>query len=630
MVTEKIEEKDKVQQTVVVSSIAQNLSSRLKKSLQNVWRVTSSALVTVTERFPARQVYTRVFVFISSMSIRYKIAGALIFVLLLAIAALGVATFSKQKQVLEEEMKKRAAVLVQQLASVGKEGILTKQELLVFSTIKELQENSGVAYAMVLSADGKIFVHNLLTEKGKTLTGAEDQNALKSDQLLFQETVYLGKPVLDASLPIISKVKNIRIGTARVGLSEEELIRSIAKQKMAFFWISAGFVTLGLLISFALSRVLTYPIYMLALGMQVVAQGDLSQQVRVWYRDEIGRLTELFNQMILNLREKLQMEKYLSLSVLKSIKRTRDAAKLKLGGERKTVTALFSDVRGFTSMSEKMSPEEVVSLLNIYLNLQGKVVMHRGGAVDKFVGDEVMAIFEGKGQEINAVRAAVEIQNYCKALNWSRSKLGKKQMQVGIGLNSGDVVMGNMGSEEQMNYTVIGDTINLAARLCSAAQPGQVVISKIVADALKKEAKLNELDPILVKGKEKPIEIYEVLEITGVLRRAMRRGIEVEAIYRLAGLSEEANSALAKNISPSGCLLEVPIPVGVGSKLHLEIRADGIPYLKEVAGVVQHARKYDSKYLIGLSFERLSEKTKNLLIDWIYQVESEIIQENSA
>jgi hypothetical protein len=163
--------------------------------------------------------------------------------------------------------------------------------------------------------------------------------------------------------------------------------------------------------------------------MQIVTGGDLNQQVKVAYKDEIGKLTESFNQMVLSLlslREKLYMEKYLSHSTLKSIRKVRDNSALKLGGERKYVTALFSDVRGFTAMPEKMSPEEVVEVLNIYLNLQEKIVRNWGGTVDKYVGDEIMAIFEGKGLEINAVRAAIEIQRFCRTLNWAREKLGNK------------------------------------------------------------------------------------------------------------------------------------------------------------------------------------------------------------
>lgn len=619
------ETKEKDEKITAIKISQKDFPVILKKSFQTV----TSKFSSITQRIPAVQIYTKVAFFVSSMSIRYKIAGALIFVLLLTIASLGVVTFSRQKYVLEEEMKKRATVLVQHLSNIGKEGLLTKDELHIFSTIKDIQKNSGVVYAMVLDSKGTVFAHNQLTEKGEILTAETDQKAVNADDLLFQNNEFAGEPVLDASLPILYKIKNIKLGTARIGISKKELQNAIARQKILFFWISALFVAIGLLIAFALAKILTGPIYTLAVGMQIVAQGDLSQQVKVYYKDEIGKLTESFNQMILSLREKLHMEKYLSYSTLKSIKKSRDETQLKLGGERKYVTALFSDVRGFTSMSEKMTPEEVVEVLNIYLNLQAKIIHHRGGIVDKYVGDEVMAIFEGRGQETNAVRAAIEIQHFCKALNWSREKLEKKQMFVGIGLHSGEVVMGNMGSEQQMNYTVIGDNINLAARLCSAASAGQVVISKVCADAIGKEAKLKKLDPVTVKGKEKPIEIFEVTDISKVSRKYMRRALEMGISYHLSGLADESNAAIAKNVGSGGCLLEVPVPIGVGSKLNLHFNHNSLKVLKEVKAVVRHAKKHESQYYIGVYFEGLSDSAKAEITDWVHQVESEIVQSNS-
>jgi methyl-accepting chemotaxis protein len=299
---------------------------------------------------PPLHAYTKISFLVSSMSIRYKIAGALILVLVLAIASLGMVTFSHQKRILQEEIKKRAGVLVHQLAGVGKEGLMTKDDLSVFSTIKDIQKHAGVVYAMVVDTKGAVFVHNTLTEKGKILSGPLDKNTLNTQQLLFQQTTYNNEPIMDAALPIVVlyQSQNMRIGTARIGISEKELQDAIARQKLNFFWISLLFVTIGLLIAFALAKVLTGPIYTLAVGMQIVAGGDLNQQVKVAYKDEIGKLTESFNQMVLSLREKLHMEKYLSHSTLRSIRKVRDASELKLGGERKYVTALFSDVRGFT------------------------------------------------------------------------------------------------------------------------------------------------------------------------------------------------------------------------------------------------------------------------------------------
>jgi class 3 adenylate cyclase len=619
------ETREKSKENIEILPPEQNLPEKLSTA----GHPNATALMAAKEDIPTPplQAHTKFSFFVSSMSIRYKIAGALVLVLVLAIASLGMVTFSHQKRILQEEIKKRAGVFVHQLAGVGKEGLMTKDDLSVFSAIKDIQKHADVVYAMVVDTNGAVFVHNTLTEKGKILSSPLDKNTLNTQQILFQQATYDNEPIIDAALPIqvMYQEKNIRIGTARIGLSEKELQNSIAKQKTTFFWISLAFVAIGLLIAFALAKVLTGPIYTLAVGMQIVASGDLNQQVRVKYKDEIGKLTESFNQMVLSLREKLYMEKYLSLSTLKRIRKVRDKSELRLGGERKYVTALFSDVRGFTSMSEKMSPEEVVEVLNIYLNLQAKIVNNWGGIVDKYVGDEIMAIFEGKGQEISAVRAAIEIQRFCRTLNWARTRLGKKQMNPGIGLNSGDVVMGNMGSEEQMNYTVIGDTINLAARLCGAAEAGQVVISKITADALGKAVTLNKLEPIKVKGKEKMIDVFEASTIAGVSRQAMRRDVyNIEATYNLSGLAEEVNTAAIKNIGAGGCTIETSVPLGVGSQLVLHINDKFLKHLSEVNATVRHARKLKGRYYVGVSFDGLSETAQASIIDWVHQVETEI------
>jgi len=274
-------------------------------------------------------------------------------------------------------------------------------------------------------------------------------------------------------------------------------------------------------------------------------------------------------------------------------------------------------------MAEQMSPEEVVAVLNIYLNLQGKVVHQHHGVVDKFVGDAVMAIFEGPRQEIHAVQAAIEMQQYIQALNWARARTGQQQMQVGIGVNSGTVIMGNMGSEEMMNYTVIGDTINVTARLSSVARPGQVIVSKRVADAISQDALLGKLDPVTVKGKEKPLDIYAVLAMHGAHRQGMRRAIDVPAVYRLAGL-DEAHHATVHNLGALGCLLEMPTPFGVGTTLRLDIAERSLT-LRQTQAVVKHVSRQGTRYYVGVYFANIAEQDKSQLVEWVHRTETEIV-----
>ncbi len=562
---------------------------------------------------------------LNSISVRYKIAGTLIVVLSLAVLSLGIVTFARQNAILRNEMKSRAATLAQQLASVGKEGLLTKQELPVFSAISDIRKHEGVVYAVVLDDEGRVFAHSDMSRKGTVLNEAADRVALKADALLFQETSFNNDSVLDATMPILLSTKNLKLGVARIGLSEKALNEAIGRQKTVYLWVALAFVAGGLLVSFALARMITKPLDSLAEGIQVVARGDLRRLVPVGADDEIGRLTGVFNNMILSLREKLLMEKYLSQPTVQSIKEHRDVTQLKLGGERKYVTALFSDARGFTAMSEKLSPEDVVRIMNVYLNLQAKVIHQFGGTIDKFVGDEVMAIFEGRGNEINAVRAAVEIQNYCRALNAARAAAGDKTISIGIGLNSGEVVMGNMGSEDHMDYTVIGDNINVAARMCGIAKPGQVLVSKAIAETIGVDGVIKDMQPVLVKGKDQPIGIAEVVTVRGGTRQYMRKMTDTSAVYTLEGFSDESYTARVNNISPAGCLLEVDAPVGIGSKLNINFDLAALENVP-LRATVYHARKQDRAYLIGLCFENVPEEARHRMVQWIHQVNSEIVE----
>jgi len=189
--------------------------------------------------------------------------------------------------------------------------------------------------------------------------------------------------------------------------------------------------------------------------------------------------------------------------------------KIDLHGEEKYVTILFADIRGFTSMSEKMTPHEVVDMLNIYLGDMTEAIFDNKGTLDKYIGDEIMAIFGApvyqEDHAIKAVQAALDMQEAVKKV---QKKNGTKtpKVKVGIGINSGNAVIGNIGYEKRLDYTAIGDTVNLGARLCSAAEPDQVIISEETYNLVKEHFKTTKLPSIKVKGKEKVVNIYSVEE----------------------------------------------------------------------------------------------------------------------
>jgi len=189
-----------------------------------------------------------------------------------------------------------------------------------------------------------------------------------------------------------------------------------------------------------------------------------------------------------------------------------DDAKLNLGGEEREVTILFSDIRGFTSMSEKMSPENVVSTLNEYFSDMIDIVFKYNGTLDKIIGDELMIVYgapiSAKDDTQRAVATAVEMQKQITCLNKERIKRKDMPISAGIGINRGIVVSGNIGSRDMMDYTVIGDTVNLGARLCSAAGPGEILVSSTVWKKTQKHYSYKKLDPIKVKGKKNKVGVY--------------------------------------------------------------------------------------------------------------------------
>jgi adenylate cyclase len=187
---------------------------------------------------------------------------------------------------------------------------------------------------------------------------------------------------------------------------------------------------------------------------------------------------------------------------------------LALRGKRVKATIFYSDIRGFTSMSETMTPEEIYGQLNEYFEEMCKIIFEYGGYVDKFIGDCVMAVFSAPYQTPddarNAVISAVKQQDKILELSARWKAEGKKEFTVGMGVNTGDVVMGNLGASSRMNYTVIGDNVNVAARLYNVAKGGEIIISETTYAECKDVVEVDELEPVSVKGKVAPISIYNV------------------------------------------------------------------------------------------------------------------------
>ncbi len=217
-------------------------------------------------------------------------------------------------------------------------------------------------------------------------------------------------------------------------------------------------------------------------------------------------------------REKRQVKKLFSRYVPKDVyeQLMADPARAALGGRRRRMTVLFSDVRGFTAMSEKVAPEQVVSLLNEYFSRMVRILFEHRGTLDKFVGDMVMGLFgaplDDDDHAEHAVQAALAMTRALDELNAEWEAAGRPRLDIGIGISTGDMVAGNIGSDTIMSYTVIGDTVNLGARLESLNKDygSRIIISEATREALKGRYDIRPLGEVVVKGKSQPVAIYEV------------------------------------------------------------------------------------------------------------------------
>ncbi len=309
-------------------------------------------------------------------------------------------------------------------------------------------------------------------------------------------------------------------GEIHLQLSERSIIYTInnAKSKLQLAAIIALLV--GTIMTIIMSFFITNPLKKLMYAMQKVGSGDLDQTVHVRVSDEIGVLAYNFNEMTAGLREKEKIRKAMNKAVSKDIAEEMLSGEMTLGGSKKLVTCLFSDIRGFTTLSEALSPEGVVKLLNEYMTIMTNIVEKHQGIVDKFVGDEIMAIWGAPkrhdNDELAAIKAAVEMMEELDALNERRVARGQLGIDIGIGLNTGDVIAGNMGSESRMNYTVLGDSVNLAARLegTNKIYATNIIISEYTYKRVEPFVYARELDLIRVKGKTEPVIIFEVVGLT--------------------------------------------------------------------------------------------------------------------
>ncbi|MCE9598955.1 MAG: HAMP domain-containing protein [Spirochaetia bacterium] len=328
-----------------------------------------------------------------------------------------------------------------------------------------------------------------------------------SQRFVFKDVEYLGafQSLKYAGLGIVSTVESDRVF---------EAVYKIQSQNIKITLIILCLAFLGV---FYFARGLTVPIVRLVAAMRKVERGDYRTNIRPASSDEVGILTSSFLSMSRGLEEREKIKEAFGKFVHEEVAEIALRGEIKLGGETRKVAILFSDLRNFTGISENLPPERVVELMNHYFSEMVECVYHTHGVVDKFIGDAIMAHWgafrPNPNDTMNAIDAALMMRERLFKLNSDLSEHGYSALRFGVGINSGEVIAGQIGSRKRLEYTVIGDAVNLASRIEYLNKTFATDI--LISEAAKQEAgapfRLIEMPATQIRGKAEPQKIYAVL-----------------------------------------------------------------------------------------------------------------------
>ncbi len=399
-------------------------------------------------------------------------------------------------------------VSVPVFSSFGVMGTITLGTPFENSDAMRLKRNTSLDVAFFLNK--KLIAYSDSSVSENSYLELASKYSILSDSLI--NNLAISEPI-DAKVnkePVLAFISPLGSGEnayyfAYVNKARQFEILTLLQENILLIGITCVVIVIPL--SIILSNLLAGPIKILTQAMLKVRKGDFTVSVKPKTRDEIGILTRTFNEMIQGLRERFALSKYVGDHTLEMIKKNED---IDLGSQAtfKELTILFTDIRGSTKKIATSTPELFLEKLNRTLGKQADSVLKYSGSIDKYVGDSVIAIFAGTDSLESAIKASIEIQKEFKA----DKNLNSFFDGIGIGINYGQVILGNMGAKERMDYTIIGSQVNLCARLCSKAENGQILIpSNLITNyELDHPVSFSSIGEEVLKGFNEKIEISTV------------------------------------------------------------------------------------------------------------------------
>lgn len=463
--------------------------------------------------------------------IALKLAFAFAFLIASGMIVLGVLVGTNQTSLLEQQMNLHGATQVQQLAESAREPLLANDNLNLELLTHNLTLSEGVMGAAVFDEEMK-----LTAREGAV--PALSQNKTEVSTISKNISVYrwdLPKDGIDQAL--ISYLSPISFRDITVGytlITFDYSLLSYAKYETIATVVSTVFLMLLITtgVSYYLGQRFTRPINKLVEVCEAYSTGQYEHRIHENRNDEIGVLMESLNGMGESLLRKEQVEqvfsRYVSPQVARrAIEDIEHTDHLELGGRHVTASVLFADIVGFTSISETMSPQEISTLLNLYFSNIARVVHFCHGHIDKYMGDCAMIVFgvpeEHEEHAFYSLSCAWMILELVRQMNQLRSARGLTTVEFRIGVNSGSMLAGNMGSAERMEYTVVGDSVNLASRLSHAGVPGQVIVTGEMLDQPELVGRIvtTHRGKIKLRGKKEQISIFHIRDIHDPFRANM-------------------------------------------------------------------------------------------------------------
>ncbi|MBN8431095.1 HAMP domain-containing protein [Microbulbifer salipaludis] len=460
--------------------------------------------------------------------IAFKLALVMTLLLVLGMTSLGLFIADNQNRLLRTQLHDFGNTMALQLAKLASEPILSENSLNLRMLTTNLGQDEKVLGAGIYDHDGQLLsVTGLQPDAIHFPSGHLPSGpAGVVSQPWFQQAQ--GKPP-ERMLSFIAPAtyQDVRVGSVVVTLSASQMDQAARRAREAIVYAILAMTLLASLLAYWLSRRLSLPIHHLMEATEAIGRGDLATRIDQQRNDELGYLFEGFNNMAAGLLKKSQVERVFSRYVSKSVadKVLANLDEVRLVDRPIEATVLFADITGFTAMSEKLQPSQVSELLNEYFSYISRACSLYGGVVDKFIGDCAMLVFgvleDDSDHAFNAVSCAILIQQLAATLNKQRRASGRPEVHFRIGINSGAMLAGNLGSDDRMEYTVVGDAVNLASRLCSEAEPEQIIIRKQLLTMLEPRISAQAGQTLSIRGKSSPVQIYSV------------QGIHAEAVPRL-------------------------------------------------------------------------------------------------